>query len=168
MHQEKQLMKRKNALTLLAALLFATIALSAVPSSQAGQCSLAGLAGRWGYTYTGAITPPSGAIPVASVGSFKQDAAGNISGSQTRTVAGSSGVENIAGKVTVNADCTGSASISVYDLSGTLLRTAELALVYVDDAREARFIFKSLVQNNGTTLPVVITANAKRISAEED
>jgi hypothetical protein len=39
-----------------------------------------------------------------------------------------------------------------------------VALAYVDNAKELRLIFKSLVQADGTTLPVVIAANAKRIS----
>jgi len=123
-----------------------------------------------GYTYTGTfILPNGGAVPVASVGSFKQDAGGTISGSQTRTVVGNSAIEKIKRTVSLNADCTGSASINVYDdVSGALLRTAELAVVYVDGEREGRFIFESLVQSGGTNVPVVITANAKRISEEED
>ena len=69
----------------------------------------------------------------------------------------------------MNADCTGSATISVYDdVSGVLLRTAELALIYVDGEREVRLIFKSLVQSDGTNVAVVITANGKRISAEHE
>jgi hypothetical protein len=161
-------MKHKKALTLLAGLLLTTVALSAAPSAQARQCSLAGLEGRWGYTYTGTLILPNGPVPVASVGSFKQDRDGNVSGSQTRNVGGASGVETSKGKVTVNDDCTGEASINVYDQSGNLLRSAEIAIVYVDGAGEARFIFKSLVQANGTNLPVVITANVKRISTAEE
>lgn len=165
----EQLMNLNNALHLSAGLLFTAISLSAAPASQAGQCSQGSLAGRWGYTYTGAIILPSGAVPVASVGSFKQDAEGALSGSQTRTVAGTSGVEKIKGTISVNADCTGSATISVYDdVSGVLLRTAELALIYVDGEREVRLIFKSLVQSDGTNVAVVITANGKRISAEHE
>ena len=160
-------MTHKNALRLLAGVLLGAIALSAAPSSQAAQCSQAGVAGRWGYTYTGVIVTSTGQIPVASVGSFRQDATGKISGSQTRSVGGASGVENIAGTVSVNADCTGSATVDVLDASGHVLRTAQFALVYVNGEREARFIFASLTQN-GANVPVVITVNAKRISAEED
>jgi len=49
----------------------------------------------------------AGSLPAASVGHYSQDAAGNLSGSQTRSVAGASGVEDITGNVTVNRDCTG-------------------------------------------------------------
>jgi hypothetical protein len=161
-------MKRKVILNTLALFLFATLSLTAGPATQAGQCSLPGVAGRWGYTYTGAIILATGGVPVASVGSFTQDAAGNFSGSQTRNVGGGSGVELIKGTISVNADCTGSATARVYDQSENLLRTAEFALVYVDNAKELRLIFKSLVQADGTNVPVVITANAKKISTDQE
>src|ERR1700687_344461 len=99
-------MKHKKALTLLEGLLFATLTLSAVPSAQAEQCSLAGVAGKWGYTYTGAVILPTGAVPVAAVGRFTLDADGNISGAQTRSNGGVSAQETSKGKLTVNADCT--------------------------------------------------------------
>ena len=57
----------------------------------ASQCSTAGAAGKWAYTYTGTIFTPSGPVPAASVGHFSEDAAGNLTGSQARSVAGTSG-----------------------------------------------------------------------------
>jgi hypothetical protein len=83
-------------------------------------------------------------------------------------VGGASGVEIIARKISVNADCTGAATINVFDGSGSLLRSAVLALVYVNDAREIRLIFTSLVQADGANLPVVITVDGNRLFPEDD
>jgi hypothetical protein len=49
-----------------------------------------------------------------------------------------------------------------------LLRVAEFLTVHVDDARELRFIFKSLGHAESTNLLEVIIANAKRIFANEE
>jgi hypothetical protein len=161
-------MKHKGVVNTVVVILFTMLGLEEASLAHAAPCSLASVAGRWGYTYTGSIILPTGAVPVASVGSFKQDAAGNISGRQNRSVGGSSGVEMIAGNITVSADCTGSATINVYDDAGHLLRSAELATVYVDRARGLRLIFQSLVQVDGTNLPVVITVDARKMFADKE
>jgi len=125
---------------------------------------MARAAGQWGYIYTGTILLPTGAVPVAAVGRYTLDKQGNVSGTQTRTIApGESSHEVIKGTATVNSDCTGTATISVYDLSGNLLRTAVLAAVYVNSQREVRYLFESLVLPNGTSIRTVITADAKRV-----
>ncbi len=156
-------MKYKNPLNLFAGILFAVIALSAVPSVHAQQCPLAGVAGKWGYTYTGSIILPTGRVPVAAVGRFTLDADGNLSGTQTRSNGGVSAQETISAKVTMNADCTGTGTFNVYQ-SGVVVRSAVLALVFDDDAKELRAIFESLTLTNGPTLPVVITVEARKIS----
>ena len=130
--------------------------------AQASQCSNATAAGSWAYTYTGTIFTPSGPLPAASVGHFVQDRAGNVSGSQARTVAGSSGIEDTNGSVIVNADCTASATINVL-VNGQLQRTATLALVYDSSGNHARMIFQSLTLPDGTNVPVVITIDANRL-----
>jgi len=63
----------------------------------------------------------------------------------------------------VNSDCTATGTISVYSLSGTLLRTAVLAGVFVNNQREVRYLFESLVLPNGTNIRVVVTVDAKRV-----
>jgi hypothetical protein len=130
--------------------------------AQASHCSNASQAGNWAYTYTGTIFTQNGPLPTASVGRFSQDAAGNITGSQTRSVAGNSGVEDISGNVTVNPDCTAGATINVL-VNGQLQRTAVLALVYDSNGNHARMIFQSLTLPNGTNVPVVITIDANRL-----
>ncbi len=69
----------------------------------------------------------------------------------------------IKGTATVNSDCTATGTISVYSLSGTLLRTAVLAGVFVNNQREVRYLFESLVLPNGTSIRAVITVDAKRV-----
>lgn len=131
--------------------------------AQASQCSQVSAAGNWAYTYTGTVFAPN-ALPAAAVGHFHQDAKGNVTGSQTHTLAGGTEVEDITGTATVNRDCTGSATINVY-LSGVLLRTATLNLAYDSDGTHARMIFTSLTQADGTVLPVAVTIDANRESS---
>jgi hypothetical protein len=131
--------------------------------ASASPCSLANAAGNWAYTYTGTIFTPSGPLPAASVGHYHQDAAGNITGSQTRSVAGSSAVEDISGTISVNNDCTATATVNVL-VNGQLQRTAVLQGVYDNNRKHARDIFQSLTLPDGTNVPVVLTADVNKIS----
>lgn len=132
--------------------------------ANAAQCSTASTAGNWAYTYTGTIYTPAGPLPAASVGRFHQDSGGNVSGSQRRSVAGQSGVEDISGTVSVNNDCTASGTIEVL-VNGQLLRTAGLALVYDSSGNHMRAIFQSLTLPDGTNVPVVITIDGNRVTS---
>ena len=105
-----------------------TILLTSVPA-EAAHCSTAASAGMWDYTYTGTIFTSSGPLPAASVGHFRQDAAWKLTGSQTRSVAGGSGVEDISGNITVRGNCTATATIIVL-VKGELQRTAVLAVTF--------------------------------------
>ena len=139
------------------------IAATFAPSqAAAARCSLSGTSGSWAYTYSGTIFTPAGPVPAASVGRFSQDAGGNVIGSQTRSVAGVSGVEDISGSVSVNRDCSASATIDV-SVNGQVTRTAVLALVYDNNQNQARGIFQSLTLPNGTNVPVVITIDFARV-----
>ena len=156
-------MKRSIVRTVFVA---ATLVMSWAAVAQAqddGACSNAVVAGRWGYTYTGTLILPTGAVPLAAVGRYTLDADGNLAGTQARSVGGSIGVETLKGTATVNSDGTSTLTVRVYDQSGNLVRTGVLALVYVDKAREVRAIFTSLVLPDGTSLPTVITVNAKKL-----
>jgi hypothetical protein len=148
-------MKNKlvRSLLLLSLLASATMPLQA----QAKHCSTAKAAGDWAYTYTGSIFVPAGAV-----GRYHQDAAGNITGSQVRSVGGSSAAEDISGTVTVNADCTAAATINVL-VNGELQRTAVIAAAYDTNLNHARDIFQSLTLANGTNVPVALTADVARL-----
>jgi hypothetical protein len=145
---------------------FATLLLGLAARASAQDdrtCSAARVAGAWGYSWTGTFILPTGPVPAAAVGTLTSDAAGGLSGTQTSTVGGVVGQDTLKGTVTLNSDCTATMTIGLYDQSGNLLRTAVWAVVYVDDAREARAIFTSLVLPNGMSVPAVGTCNAKRL-----
>ncbi|PYX13095.1 MAG: hypothetical protein DMG84_20235 [Acidobacteria bacterium] len=140
----------------------ATFVLAMIPlQAEASHCSNAGQAGNWAYTYTGTIFTQNGPVPAASVGHFSQDSEGNITGSQVRSVAGNSGLEDITGNVAVNRDCTATATINVI-VNGQLQRTAAIALVYDSNKNHARMIFQSLTLPDSTNVPVVLTIDANR------
>ena len=150
-----------RTLLVLGAVLTAAVAPS---QANAAQCSTASTAGNWAYTYTGTIFTPAGPVPAASVGRFHQDAGGNISGIQNRSVAGQSGAEDISGTVSVNSDCTASGTVEVL-VNGQLLRTAGLALVYDSSGNHMRAIFQSLTLPDGTNVPVVLTIDGNRVTS---
>src|ERR1700676_4044131 len=156
----EQFMKYKNALNLLAGLLFATVALSAPQAAQAGQCSLAGVAGKWGVTTSG---------PRASLGIFTLDGSGNlIRGKATASLNGSVTDETFSGTYTVNPDCTSKLAIDIFNLAGNKILTATIDLVFDDNVREARGLFTSAVLPNGAPLATVITVDGKRIFTAEE
>jgi hypothetical protein len=138
--------------------------LTIVPlQAETGHCSQAAAAGNYAYTYTGTVFAPS-ALPAAAVGRFSQDAKGNVTGSQTFTLAGQAEQEDIAGTATANADCTGSATINV-TVNGQLQRTSVLAVVYDSDGNHGRAVFQSVTLPDGSNLPVVLTFDANRLSS---
>jgi hypothetical protein len=150
-------MRYKAVLKSFAAILFTTFALSAAPTTRAVQCSLAGVAGRYGYTSTGTIiTPPVGAF--AAVGHVTFTATGTFSGAQTTSVGGHFFDETVSGTFTVNPDCTGTAVVNVYQ-GTTLARTTNLNVVWDDSQRQVRAIF--------LTTGTAITIHAKKMFTEE-
>ena len=142
------------------------IAVSAPLRAAASSCSATSVAGSWAYTYIGTIFTPNGALPAASVGHFTLNSAGDVTGSQARTVAGQSGVEDISGTVSVDRDCTASATINV-SVGGQLQRTAVLALVFDSNGKHVRMIFQSLTLPDNTNVPVVITIDGNKVSYKE-
>jgi hypothetical protein len=127
------------------------------PMAHAGSCSLHGVAGNYGYTITGTI-PTLGAV--AAVGHIALDASANVTGAQTTSFNGAVVRETLSGTFTVNADCTGSATVNVFH-SGVLVRTSSFDVVWDNDQRELRAIF--------LTAGTVLTVNGrKNFSQEED
>jgi hypothetical protein len=141
-------------------------AFALTPLQAQANCSNAGTAGKWAYTYTGTIFTQGGPLPAASVGRYRQDAAGNVTGSQTRSVAGDAAVEDIAGTVTLNKDCTATANINVY-VNGQLQRSAVLAVAYDNNGNHVRMIFQSLTLADHTNVPVVITLDGNRLFSKD-
>jgi len=135
------------------------VALTGMASTaNAHSCSLASVAGEYGYTSNGTIvSPPVG--PFATVGHVTFTASGTFSGAQTTSIAGNFFDETVSGTYTVNHDCTGSAVVNVYH-GTTLARTTNLNLVWDDNQKEIRAIF--------LTPGTAITIEAKRIFTEDD
>jgi hypothetical protein len=125
-------------------------------------CSQAAAAGDWGYTYNGNIMTQSGAVPVASVGRFTQDAAGHVKGTQNRSLAGTFGFEEIRGQLIVKSNCTAEMVAAVYQ-AGVLQRTAHVDGIYDSSENHIRLIFEKLVNPDGSQIPVVITIDGTRL-----
>jgi hypothetical protein len=163
-------MKRNIAKTTLVIISVVTLWMGLASAARAednGSCSTASVAGKWGYTYTGMIILPNGAVPVATVGTYTQDTKGSFAASQNRSVGGTYAQETATGTVTVNGDCTGTLNANVYQ-SGQLVRTAVIDLVFDNNRRHLRAIFQSASLPDGTNLPVVITIDGMRLSTRHD
>jgi len=158
-------MNAKMRVTLLGMLLLAGVV--CIPSASAAQCSLAGSSGQYGFTLTGVLILPTGPVTIAAVGRASLDADGNASGTESRSVGGEFADETFTGTYSVNAGCTGTATINFYE-SGQLVRTSVLSLVFDANQREIRMVQKSLQLPDGALLPVVVTVEAKRIFTEDD
>ena len=160
-------LKTRNTIGTMFVFCALSLSLAAVASAEPqGTCSTASVAGTWGFTDTGTVVLPTGPVLFAAVGTITGDAQGNFSGTQTTSVGGRVSKETFVGTGTVNSDCTGTATFSVYDQSGTtLLRTAAFSVVFVDNAQEEREIATSLVlEPSGTPVPTVITGSARKLS----
>jgi hypothetical protein len=145
------------------------IGLSATPShdGHGAACSIGGAQGKYGFTLTGTVILPTGAVPIAAVGRVALNANGTVAGTESRSVGGGSADETFTGTYTVNSDCTGSATVSFYE-AGQLVRISVLSIVFDDHQNEIRMLQKSLQLPDGSFLPVVITVQARKILAEDD
>lgn len=134
-----------------------------VRADEGTSCSLATVAGNYGFTITGTLILPTGGVPVGAIGRATFGANGSFSGTETRSLGGSVAEETLEGTFKVNPDCTGSLTATVFE-SGTQVRTSVFAIVFDDNAREGRALQTSLVLPVGTSVPNVITAETRRIS----
>jgi hypothetical protein len=155
--------------TIVRAICLATLFLclpAIAPAQGHRTCSNASLAGTWGYTETGTVIGPTGPIPVAAVGSYTFDRAGNFSGAQSSSTGGKINQDTKQGTYAVNADCTATLLLSVYDESGTtLLRRSIWEIVLLENATEMRGIMTSLVVMLPveTTVPPIVIMSAQRL-----
>jgi hypothetical protein len=77
-------------------------------------------------------------------------------------VGGAFAHERITGTFTVNRDCTIIVVANVYDSSGNLARTSTIPGVLVDNGKQIRGIFETVVLPNGLNLPSILTIEANR------
>ena len=141
--------------TSLGILLLSTL-VGIIPVAQARSCSLHGVAGSYGYSTFGAI-PTLGAV--AAVGHVTLDASANLTDVQTTSLNGAIVAETLSGTYTVNADCTGTATVNVYH-AGVLVRTTGLDVVWDNDQRELRAIF--------LTASTVLTVNGRKLFSDDE
>jgi hypothetical protein len=137
-------------------IIFLAALLGTSPAAHARSCSLQGVSGSYGYTTSGSI-PTLGAV--AAVGHISLDASGNLTGAQTASFNGAIVPETLSGNYTVNADCTGTATVNVYH-GGVLARTTNLSVVWDSNQRELRAIFLT----SGTAL----TVQGRKMFREEE
>lgn len=165
----KDLKKRNIVWT---SVFLATLLLAATGAASAqdeGTCSMAGRAGEYGFVYTGTMFLPTGAAPYAAVGRATFDAAGNMSATITVSVGGKVSHRTAIGTYTINSDCTGTLTTSSYDQSGNLVSMSTTDTVSVDNMTETRGIVTSTVlEPSGTSVPAVITLNAKKLFPNKD
>ncbi len=158
-------MKRNLLVVMFAAVLSGSLNVSMIPAARAsgdGGCSLASVVGTFGFTYSGVAIPPTGPVPVAAVGRFRTDAAGDFVGEESNNAGGGSTNETLQGSITVKHDCSGSLVANVYE-HGTLVRTSYIHIQYENNANEILAIFQKITLPDGSNLPVVITIDGKRI-----
>ena len=132
-------------------------------SSLHAACTSATAAGTFGFTTTGTLILPSGPVPVGAVGLITFDLNGNAAGSQDRSLGGAFAHETLTGTLTVNRDCTISLLANVFDSSGTLVRTSTIDGVLVNNGKQIRGIFETVVLANGVSLGSVLTVDANRV-----
>lgn len=141
--------------------LMAIAGLAMAATARGHECTMLGASGKYGFTLTGVLITPTGAVPVAAVGKATVDANGQVTGSEARSVGGGYADETLSGTLTINGDCTGTMTLEFFE-DGTLVRTSVLSVVFVSGQTELQMVQKSLTLPNGATVPVVITANAKK------
>jgi hypothetical protein len=155
-------MKRNIRPTTLVLIVFAMFVVSTVPSANAQQCSMTGVAGTYGFTGTGTLLFPTGPVLIAAVGRITLRVDGSLSGTEARSVGGGFANETLKGTWTVNSGCTGKLTAQIFQ-SGVLVRTSVLSFVVDDNMQETRNVQKSLTLPDGTNVPAVITFEAKRL-----
>jgi len=137
-------MKHKRTMTVLWALIL-FVSASVASSAAHASCSLANVAGSYGYTTSGiVVSPPVGSF--AAVGRVAFSSSGALTGAQTTSIGGTLFNETVSGTYTVTANCTGAATANVFH-GTTLVRTTNLNLVWDDNRNEIRAIF--LTSGNG-------------------
>ena len=122
------------------------------------ECTLAGTAGKWAFTDNGTVI---GIGPRTAIGVFTLDNGQILDGKATASLNGAVTTETLLGSYTVNANCTGAGTATIYE-SGTPILNLKLKLSFDDDMSEMRGIFSSAATPNGTVLQTVINLQARK------
>jgi hypothetical protein len=125
-------------------------------------CSNGSVAGDWAFTETGTFILTTGATPFVAVARYTLDSKNNLVGTATSSLGGTVSEFTLEGSGMVNSDCTGTLSINVYK-SGSLVRTANFNIVYVNNSKAARALNTSVILADGTSVPTVVTFDAQKV-----
>ena len=158
---------KHNARIVFVIIFLTVLSMTVAPQIAAEECSTARAAGSWGATLTGTILLPTGGVPAAAVLRIGADDAGNFSGTEERNVGGQFAHETLTGHWTVQSDCTGTVRASIFQ-SGVLTRRVVLSVVFDDDSRQLRMVQQSLTLPDGTSIPVVVTLEGRKLSGDEN
>jgi hypothetical protein len=154
-------MKRNFAGVRFAVALAAALTVSMATPAHAWtpKCSLASVAGNWAFTDNGTVI---GVGPRTAVGVLTLDGSGNlVNGVATSSLNGSVAQETFSGTYNVTSDCSGTASIQIFE-SGTEILALTMNLAFDEGSKEMRAIFNTLTLPDGTVLPTVINLEARK------
>jgi hypothetical protein len=138
-----------------------TMGMAAPAQADDPKCSRARAAGNWSLTDQGSV---NGIGFRTAVGVFTLDKDGNVlNGVGTSSLNGIVAQEKFSGTYTVNQeDCTGTLTVTIFDLSGSELFKVATNLAFDDDMKHLRAIFTSVTPPNGSSLPTVINLDARK------
>jgi hypothetical protein len=139
------------------------LTLTGATRAQAGACSKRSLRGHYGFTITGQLgQAPGPLIPLEGLGLAHFDGKGNLSQADFTVLNGvpfaPDFVEGQTGTYTVNADCTGTATINFPN--GQQL---DLKLVVVKGGREVHTVVSALIAPDGTLLFATTRSHGVRV-----
>jgi len=159
----------------IACIVVLVIGLAGAAAAQDRRCSNDTLKGAWGYTETGSVILPASlpapyggtVVTAAAVGRYDFDKAGNFEGEQNSSSNGVVGPDTKLGTYTINADCTGTLTLTAYRF-GVAQRLSVWAFVIDDNGRQMRAIMMSMTLPNGIPLAPIMTMTASKGMAGRD
>jgi hypothetical protein len=114
--------------------------LASAPAAQAAEpCTIADFEGGWGFSFSGIVVGGPFEGSFAAAGQFTADENGSFSGSDTLSFNGTIIPRSFTGTAVVNANCTGSATLTVA-IPPNVFPPFHLDFVLDDLTREARFV----------------------------
>ena len=153
----KQMISRNGLVIAFAVAMMAS--LTAAASADDHACSVSRAAGKWSFTDNGTVL---GVGPRSAVGVFTLDGNGNlINASATSSLNGGISVETFSGTYTVNPDCTGTVTVTIYT-GGVATLNLTLNVAFDDSMKHLRGLFTTATLANGTPLATVIALDAAR------
>jgi hypothetical protein len=149
-------MKRSSSWFVPALILLAVV----TPGNAQDTCTKASIAGRYGFTISGAVVNSDGSFySVAESGTVTADGNGKLTGTDTNSQGGQIQSQTFTGTYTVNSDCTG--TVSTADSAGP----SHFNIVIVDNGQEILFIESDAgVAVSGSAKPQATKCTSETIS----